>query len=258
MTKIIVAGAAGRMGARIMRAAMDGQGLEVVAAFERPGHPDLGRDAGLVAGLGEMRLPLSGDLAKIVEAGEVVVDFTVPEATLGHLETAAAAGRSMVIGTTGFSAEQKARIETLAKKVSLVMAPNMSVGVNLLFKIVGDVARILGSGYDVEIIEAHHRFKKDAPSGTAVRLAEVVAEALGREMGECGVYGREGLVGERTAGEIGVLAVRAGDIVGEHTVMYGGIGERVEITHRAHSRDNLCHGRGPCRGLGRRPAAGPV
>ncbi|MBU2548418.1 MAG: 4-hydroxy-tetrahydrodipicolinate reductase [Proteobacteria bacterium] len=242
MTKIVVAGAAGRMGSRIMRAVLDTDGLELAGAFERSDHPDLGRDAGLAAGLGEVGLTLASGLEAVIEAGDVIIDFTTPGATMNNLETAAGAGKAMIVGTTGFSAEQRQRIEALAGTTRLVVAPNMSVGVNLLFKIVGDVARILGPGYDVEIVEAHHRFKKDAPSGTAVRLAEVVAEALDRRIGECGVYGRQGLVGERTAREIGVLAVRAGDIVGEHTVMYGGIGERIEITHRAHSRDTFTMG----------------
>ena len=242
MLQIIVAGAAGRMGARIMRAVLDTEGMEPAGAFERPGHPDLGRDAGLAAGLRELGMSLAGSLEEIIEDGEVVIDFTQSEASLRNIEIAAGAGRAMVVGTTGFTPDQMERIGELARGMRLVLAPNMSVGVNLLFKIVGDVARILGPGWDLEVIEAHHRLKKDAPSGTAVRLAEVLAEATGRNMDQAGVYGRQGMVGQRTDEEIGVLAVRAGDIVGEHTVMFGGVGERIEITHRAHSRDTFARG----------------
>jgi len=242
MVKVIVAGAAGRMGGRIIKAVVDAPQLELAGAFERPDHPGLGRDVGPAAGLGEIGLPLAGSIEEVLEAGDVVIDFTQPGPSLENMTKAAAAGRAMVVGTTGFSAADLERIRELAGRVPLVLAPNMSVGVNLLFKIVGDVARILGKGYDLEIIEAHHRMKKDAPSGTAVRLAEVLAEATGRKMAESGVYGRQGLVGERREDEIAVLAVRAGDIVGEHTVLFGGLGERIEITHRAHSRDTFAQG----------------
>jgi len=242
MVKVIVAGAAGRMGGRIIKAVLDSSELELAGAFERPDHPGLGRDAGTAAGLGEIGLPLAGSLEEVLEAGQVVIDFTQPGASLDNMAKAAAAGRAMVVGTTGFSAADLEKIRDLTGRTPLVLAPNMSVGVNLLFKIVGDVARILGKGYDLEIVEAHHRLKKDAPSGTALRLAEVLAEATGRKLADSGVYGRQGLVGERRADEIAVLAVRAGDIVGEHTVLFGGIGERIEITHRAHSRDTFAQG----------------
>jgi 4-hydroxy-tetrahydrodipicolinate reductase len=243
MIKTIVAGAAGRMGGRIMMAVQNSPDLELSGAFERPDHPALGQDAGVAAALGNLGVILKGSLAEAAESGgEVIIDFTQPAATLANMETAAQNGLAMVAGTTGLAPDQLDRAGELSRDMRLVMAPNMSVGVNLLFKIVGDVARILGPGYDLEIIEAHHRLKKDAPSGTAVRLAEVLAEAMGRDINQTGVYGRQGIVGERTADEIGVLAVRAGDIVGEHTVMYGGIGERIEITHRAHSRDTFVQG----------------
>ena len=242
MTKVIVAGAAGRMGARLMRAVINSADLELAGAFERPDHPDIGRDAGLAAGLGELSINLVEGLDRIPEPADVVIDFTAPQATIGNLQTAAKKNMAAVIGTTGLDDEQQKLIKELAADIRVVMAPNMSVGVNLLFKIVGDVAKILGSGYDLEIIEAHHRLKKDAPSGTAVKLADVLAEATGRDMAEDGVYGRQGLVGQRTDREIGVMAVRAGDIVGEHTVLFGGIGERIEITHRAHSRDTFAQG----------------
>lgn len=242
MVKVIVAGAAGRMGARIIKAVVEAPQLKLAGAFERPDHPGLGRDVGAAAGLGEIGLPLAGSIEEVLKAGEVIIDFTQPGASLDNMAKAAAAGRAMVVGTTGFSAADLEKIRDLTGRTPLVLAPNMSVGVNLLFKIVGDVARILGKGYDLEIVEAHHRLKKDAPSGTALRLAEVLAEATGRKLADSGVYGRQGLVGERRADEIAVLAVRAGDIVGEHTVLFGGIGERIEITHRAHSRDTFAQG----------------
>ena len=242
MIKVVVAGAAGRMGGRIMQAVKESAELELAGAFERPGHPDLGRDAGTAAGIGEVGVRLEDSPDRVLEAGEVVIDFTQPQATMGHMEAAAGAGLAMVVGTTGFSDPEKARIKELAGKARLVVAPNMSVAVNLMFKVVGDMARILGRGYDLEIVEAHHRLKKDAPSGTAVRLAEVLAEATGRSISECGVYGRQGLIGQRSDDEIAVLAVRAGDIVGEHTVMFGGIGERIEVTHRVQSRDTFARG----------------
>ncbi len=242
MIKVIVAGAAGRMGARLIRAVRDSKELELVGGFERPDHPDVGRDVGAVAGLGENGLKLAGGLTELLDAGEVIIDFTMPQASLANMAVAAEAGKAMVVGTTGFSADDGARIKEFSDKMQLCVAPNMSVGVNLLFKVVGDMARILGSGYDLEIVETHHRLKKDAPSGTAVRLAEVLAEATGRRISECGVYGRQGMVGQRTDEEIGVMAVRAGDIVGEHTILFGGIGERIEVTHRAHSRDTFAQG----------------
>lgn len=243
MIKAIVAGAAGRMGARIMQAVMNSPELELSGAFERPDHPALGQDAGMAAAIGNVGVSLSNSLAEAAaNGGEVVIDFTQPAASMANMEIAAQKGLAMVVGTTGLTPEQIDRAREFSRNVRMVLAPNMSVGVNLLFKIVGDVARILGPGYDLEIIEAHHRLKKDAPSGTAVRLAQVLAEAMGRDISKVGVYGREGIVGERTPDEIGVLAVRAGDIVGEHTVLYGGIGERIEITHRAHSRDTFVQG----------------
>ena len=242
MVKVIVAGAAGRMGALLVKAVHQSSKLELAGAFERPDHPLVGQDVGPGAGLGELGIRLAGSLDEILANGQVIIDFTQPEASLRNMAQAAEAGLAMVVGTTGFTAEQQDRIRELSGRMRLLAAPNMSVGVNLLFKVVGDVARILGQGYDLEIVEAHHRLKKDAPSGTAVRLADILAEATGRKMSECGVYGRQGMVGQRTDDEIAVLAVRAGDIVGEHTVLFGGIGERIEITHRAHSRETFAQG----------------
>ena len=242
MTKIIVAGAAGRMGGRIINAIVDTPGLELAGAFERAGHAALGQDAGVIAGVGELGVTLAGSVDETIKSGDVIIDFSERSSSLNNIKTAAAAGLAMVVGTTGFDDGEKAEIKELSKGMRLVLAPNMSVGVNLLFKVVGDVARILGQGYDMEIVEAHHRMKKDAPSGTAMRLAEVLAEASGRDLKKDAVYGRQGMVGQRTDDEIAILAVRAGDIVGEHTVTFGGIGERIEITHRAHSRDTFARG----------------
>jgi len=239
---IVVAGAAGRMGGRIICLAVDDPELEVVGCFERAGHPLAGREAGQVTSCGPIGLKIASGLAEVIERAEVIIDFTQPEASLMHLEAAAAKGKAIVIGTTGFSAEAMGTVRQLATRTRCVLAPNMSVGVNVLFKVVAEVARVLGAGYDIEIVEAHHRMKKDAPSGTAVKLAQVAAEALGRNLDRVGRYERKGIIGARPADEIGVQTMRGGDIVGEHTVMFAGIGERLELIHRAHSRDNFARG----------------
>ena len=242
MIKAIVAGAAGRMGGRIIHMLNAAEGITLAAAFEKPGHAAIGRDVGEVVGLPRLGLPIAGSLTEVLEAGEVILDFTHPEASLAHLKAAAPAGKAMVIGTTGFSAAQVEEIQQSAQKARVVLAPNMSVGVNLMFKVVQDIAQVLGCGYDVEIVEAHHRLKKDAPSGTAMKLAQLIAQSLSRNLDKVGVYERHGLIGERSAEEIGIQTVRAGDIVGEHTVIFGGVGERLEIIHRAHNRDNFARG----------------
>jgi 4-hydroxy-tetrahydrodipicolinate reductase len=239
---LVVAGAAGRMGTRIVALAREAPGLRVVAALEASGHRSIGADAGEVAGVGAAGVTIGSDAAAALTADRVLVEFTVPEATLEHLRLVAAAGARAVIGTTGFSTAQRAEIAALASRAAIMQAPNMSVAVTLAFKLLPIMARALGADYDVEITEIHHRFKKDAPSGTAVRMAEVVAEALGRDLGKVGVYGREGLPGERTPQEIAVMSLRSGDVVGEHTVSFGTLGERLELTHRAHSRDTFARG----------------
>jgi 4-hydroxy-tetrahydrodipicolinate reductase len=242
MVRVIVAGAAGRMGGRIIHMVEAAEGIELVAAFEKTGHPAVGRDVGEVAGLPPKGLKVAGSLAEVLDLGHVVIDFTAPEASLANLELVTTANKAAVIGTTGLEPRQVAQLTELAQKARVVFAPNMSVGVNLMFKICHDVAKILSSGYDVEIVEAHHRLKKDAPSGTAMQLARVIAQGLHRNLDEVGVYARKGLIGQRTDAEIGIQTVRAGDIVGEHTVIFGGIGERLEIIHRAHNRDNFARG----------------
>ena len=242
MIKAIVVGAAGRMGGTVIRTIHETNGIEVAGAVERPDHPLLNRDVGQVVGLGEIGLPLGGDIERIIGDGEVVIDFTNPEASLRSLEVASESDVSTVIGSTGFTPQQLERVSHLTEKTRCVLSPNMSVGVNLMFKLVGDIAGILGDEYDVEILEAHHRFKKDSPSGTAMRLGEIVASTLNRDFPQVGVFGRKGVIGERKPQEIGMQVVRAGDIVGDHTVIFGGMGERLEVTHRAHSRDNFARG----------------
>jgi 4-hydroxy-tetrahydrodipicolinate reductase len=236
--KAVVAGAAGRMGKRLVALLK----VQLVGAVERSDHPDLGRDAGEVAGLGRLGVPIADSVSKALGGAQVLLDFTAPAAALRDLEAASAAGVAMVLGTTGLSEADLGKARDLARRAPCVQSPNFSVGVNVLYGVLAQVARTLGDTYDVEVIEAHHHLKKDAPSGTAERMAQVLAEALGRDLTQVGVYGRHGLVGERRPKEIGVHAVRAGDIVGEHTILFGGMGERIEITHRAQSRDNFAWG----------------
>ena len=236
----IVVGAAGRMGARIIAIVKETPSIRVVRATERPDHPSVGKDIGEVVGLGKMGVPLEGSLRK--EGGDVIINFSNPQASLESLEFAKEAGLAIVIGTTGLSSEQMKRAMELSKGVRCVLAPNMSVGMNVMFRVVQEVAKVLGPEYDIEILEAHHHLKKDSPSGTAAKLGELISNAIGRDFGKVGVYGRKGMVGERTKDEIGMQVIRAGDIVGEHTVLFGGIGERLEIIHRAHSRDNYARG----------------
>ena len=238
---IVVIGAAGRMGSRIVALHREA-GLRLAAALEAPGHRALGRDAGELAGTGVLGVPLTADAAAAITRDRVLIEFSVPEASLEHLRLVARTGARAVIGTTGFSAAQREEIATLARQAAILVAPNMSVAVTLAFSLLRTMAKALGDDYDVEITEVHHRYKKDAPSGTAVRMAEIVAEALGRDLRKVGVYGREGLPGERSGKEIGVMSLRSGDVVGEHTVSFGTLGERLELTHRAHSRDTFARG----------------
>jgi len=242
MTRAIVSGAAGRMGGRIIHMLEGAEGITLAGALEQAGHPAVGKSVGEVVGLPQKDLTISGSLAELLPQGDVLIEFTHPEPTLDHLQEVAAAGKAMVIGTTGLNPQQVDRLKELAAKTRVVFAPNMSVGVNLMFKVVEQIAQVLSEGYDVEIVEAHHRLKKDAPSGTALKLAQIIAQALGRDLDKVGVYGRHGFTGERTKEEIGIMTVRAGDIVGEHTVTFCGIGERLEVIHRAHNRDNFARG----------------
>jgi len=242
MTRIAITGAAGRMGRSLIEACQQADGMEVSVALEHPQSSLLGSDAGDLAGIGKLGVTVGSDLAAVTDDFDVLIDFTRPEPTLANLEICRTAGRRMVIGTTGFSDAQRQQISTAASDIAVVFAPNMSVGVNLCFKLLDVAARVLGDDVDIEVIEAHHRHKVDAPSGTALRMGEVVADALGRDLKDCAVYGREGHTGERDAKTIGFETIRAGDIVGDHTVMFAGNGERVEITHKASSRMTFANG----------------
>lgn len=240
--RVAVAGAAGRMGQRLVHAVVEKSGMILTGALEAQSHPCLGRDAGLVAGTGELGVTIGKDLKKVLEDADVLIDFTNHEASMVHLKEAVALQRAIVIGTTGFSPEELEQIRSLGPRTRCLLSPNMSVGVNVVLGLLDMAARTLGPDYDVEIVEAHHRYKVDAPSGTALRMAEVLACALGQDLKEVGVFARHGQVGPRKSTEIGIQSVRAGDIVGEHTVIFGGLGERIEIVHRAHSRDNFARG----------------
>ena len=240
--RVAIAGAAGRMGRTLMQAVLDDDALELGAATERPGAPEIGGDAGDLVGAGAVGVIVAAALAEAVQDFDVLIDFTIPAATLANLDTCHAAGRALVIGTTGFDAAGRARIRQAAQRIPILMAPNMSVGVNLMFRLVDQAARVLGDDVDIEVIDLHHRHKMDAPSGTAVRLGEVLAQALGRDLSEVAEYGRQGETGPRRRQAIGFSVLRGGDVVGEHSVLFAGDGERLEITHRAGSRMNFARG----------------
>jgi 4-hydroxy-tetrahydrodipicolinate reductase len=242
MIRIAVAGAAGRMGSRITSLSKEYEGLQLTGAFERKGHKDIGKDVGTIAGIGETGVALVDSPESVMDSIDLIISFTTVEASLEHLRLASSKGKAIVIGTTGFSKDHLQEINELTRKIPCVMASNMSMGVNLLLKVLQDIARTLGEGYDIEIIEAHHRMKKDAPSGTALKMAQVISGALGRNLDDVAVYARKGIIGERTAKEIGIQTIRAGDIVGEHTVIFGGLGERIEVTHKVSSRDTFARG----------------
>ncbi|WP_028579454.1 4-hydroxy-tetrahydrodipicolinate reductase [Desulfogranum japonicum] len=243
MINVIVAGAGGRMGQRICAMVQQHPQLRVSAAFEHPDSAAIGEDVGVISGLGNLGIPISAGLEAVIDQGDVIIDFTFHKATMQFAEIAAKHKRAMVIGTTGLGAEEVEQLRQLADaSFPCVQSPNMAVGVNVLFKLVEKTAAVLGDAYDVEIVEAHHRMKKDAPSGTALKLGEMAAKALGRDLQQVGVMERNGIIGERTDQEIGIQTIRAGDIVGEHTVYFAGAGERIEISHRATNRDNFARG----------------
>jgi len=239
---IVIGGAAGRMGSRIVALHGEAPGLRVAAALEAPGHRAVGRDAGETAGVGKLGVSITADAGAALTRDRVLVEFSVPEASLEHARLVARAGGRAVIGTTGFSGAQREEMAALARQAAILVAPSMSVAVTLAFSLLATMAKVLGDDYDVEITETHHRYKKDAPSGTALHMAEIVARALGRDLEQVGVYGRQGVPGERTGKEIGVMSLRSGDVVGEHTVSFGTLGERLELTHKAHSRDMFARG----------------
>jgi 4-hydroxy-tetrahydrodipicolinate reductase len=242
MLKIAVTGAAGRMGRSLITACNQNESCQLTLALEHSGNSLLGSDAGDLAGIGRLNVPLSDDINTNATSFDTLIDFTRPEVTLANLASCVANKKSIVIGTTGFSDTEKQQIQQAAKSIPVVFAPNMSVGVNLCFKLLDLAARVLGDEVDIEVIEAHHRHKVDAPSGTAVRMGEILAAALDRNLEECAIYGREGITGPRERKTIGFETIRAGDIVGDHTVLFAAEGERVEITHKASSRMTFANG----------------
>ena len=242
MTRIAVMGAAGRMGKVLIEAVHKAPGVSVGAAIVSPNSSLVGADAGELAGVGKLGVSLKNSLAAAADDFDVLIDFTNPELTIANLLECVRLNKAIVIGTTGLSGEQKKTLANQALHTPVVFAPNMSVGINLLLDILHRAASVLQDGYDVEIIETHHRHKVDAPSGTALRLGEVVADAMGRNLDECAVYGRQGNTGPRKANEIGFETIRAGDVVGDHTVLFASEGERIEITHKASSRMTFAKG----------------
>ena len=242
MSRIAIVGAAGRMGRMLIQAVHETAGVDLTVAVERRSSSLVGADAGELVGVGRLNVPVQDDLAAAVNRFDTLIDFTTPIATLAHLALCRAHGKRMVIGTTGIDASGRAAIAAAGGDVGIVFAPNMSVGVNLSFKLLELAARVMGEDADIEIVEAHHRHKVDAPSGTALRMGEVIAKTLGRDLAEVAVYGREGQTGERDRRTIGFETIRAGDVVGEHTVWFATVGERLEITHRASSRMTFAKG----------------
>jgi 4-hydroxy-tetrahydrodipicolinate reductase len=242
MQRIAVMGAAGRMGKTLIEAVQQADGAQLSAAVDRPDSSLVGADAGELAALGKLGVSLVGDLSAVLDQFDVLIDFTHPSVTLKNLDICRRAGKAMVIGTTGFSVEEKQLLAEAGKDIPIVFAANFSVGVNLCLKLLDTAARVLGDEVDIEIIEAHHRHKVDAPSGTALRMGEVIADALGRDLQKVAVYGREGQTGARARDTIGFATVRAGDVVGDHTVLFAADGERVEITHKASSRMTFAKG----------------
>lgn len=238
---IAIAGASGRMGRMLIEHVLNTEGVSLAGALDVPGSPALGQDAGLLLGR-QTGVAISSDLEAVLAGADCLIDFTRPEGTLAHVAAAKKLGVKMVIGTTGFDEAGKAALAEAARSIGIVFAANFSVGVNATFKLLEVAARLLSTGYDIEVIEAHHRFKVDAPSGTALKMGEVIAEALGRDLKTCAVYAREGHTGERDPNSIGFATVRGGDIVGDHTVMFAGIGERIEISHKSSSRQSYADG----------------
>lgn len=239
--RIAVAGASGRMGQMLVDAIRDADDCTLTGALDMAGCAAIGQDAGALAGK-PVGVVITADLRAGLQAGSALIDFTRPEGTLAHLQVCRALGVAAVIGTTGFTEAQKAEIATIAQQIPIVMAPNMSVGVNVTLKLLEMAAKALSTGYDIEIVEAHHRHKVDAPSGTALKMGEVIAGALGRDLKDCAVYAREGVTGERDPSSIGFATIRGGDIVGDHTVLFAGIGERIEISHKSSSRATYAQG----------------
>ena len=241
-TRVGICGAGGRMGKTILEVCRETKGVKIAAAIEQRGSPMIGKDAGEQAGIGKLGVAIVDDIARVADKFDVLIDFTLAASVPDNIRKCRAAGKNMVIGTTGLSDKQKEVIKQASKEIAIVFAPNMSIGVNLCFKLLEMAANVIGEDADIEIIEAHHREKKDAPSGTSLRMGEVIANTLGRDLKKCAIYGREGITGARDKKTIGFETIRAGDIVGEHTVMFATSGERVEISHKATSRKTFASG----------------
>ncbi|HHT9119743.1 MAG TPA: 4-hydroxy-tetrahydrodipicolinate reductase [Candidatus Hypogeohydataceae bacterium YC41] len=239
MIRVAVNGVCGRMGSRVASLVSKDKDLKLVAALEKQGHPLLGKDVGSLVGEGELGVKVSDNLN--VKA-DVLIDFSEPDSSVAKASLCASQGIALVVGTTGHTEEQLSRLKESSKYIPCLISPNMSLGVNLLFQIAAQVAKVLGEGYDIEIVEVHHRFKKDAPSGTALKLAQEICKATGRELNEVAVYGRQGMTGERPRNQIGLHALRVGDTVGGHKVIFGTLGETIELVHSAHSRDTFASG----------------
>jgi 4-hydroxy-tetrahydrodipicolinate reductase len=242
MIKVIVCGGCGKMGSKVAQLIYQNKDMGLIGIIESPSHPDKGKNWGMSVGLGKTGVIITDNLEEIIQKADQIVEFTNPKVSLQHLEIISKYKKAMIVGTTGFSPEDIERISKLAQDVPFLFSPNMSLGVNLLFKLAAETAAALGDDYDIEIVEAHHRFKKDAPSGTAKKLAQEIAKAKEVNLDEVAIYGREGIIGERKKGEIGIHSIRSGDITGEHTVMFTALGERLELTHKAHSRDTFAYG----------------
>ncbi|MEQ1557628.1 MAG: 4-hydroxy-tetrahydrodipicolinate reductase [Methyloglobulus sp.] len=242
MIRVAIVGASGRMGRTLITAITQSPALSLTVAIDRADSPVIGNDVGELVGIAPIGVKVTDSLAAVIEQFDVLIDFTRPEVSIEYLELCQQAGKKLVLGTTGFTEAQKAKINLAAQDIAIMMAPNMSVGINLSLKLLEMAAKVMGDYTDIEIIEAHHRHKVDAPSGTALRMGEVIAKTLNRDLQEYAVYGREGITGERDRKTIGFSTIRAGDIVGEHTVMFADEGERVEITHKASSRMTFANG----------------
>ncbi len=242
MIKVIVCGGCGKMGSKVAQLIYQNKDMGLIGIIESPSHPDKGKNWGMSVGLGKTGVIITDNLEEIIQKADQIVEFTNPKVSLQHLEIVSKYKKAMIVGTTGFSPEDIERINKLAQDIPFLLSPNMSLGVNLLFKLAAETAAALSDDYDIEIVEAHHRFKKDAPSGTAKKLAQEIAKAKGVNLDEVAIYGREGIIGERKKGEIGIHSIRSGDITGEHTVMFTALGERLELTHKAHSRDTFAYG----------------
>ena len=242
MIKIVVCGGCGRMASKVTQLIYQDNKLKLIGIVESPTHPDIGKDWGTIAGQGKTGIMVVDDLEAIIQDADQIVEFTNPKVSLQHLEIVARYKKTMIVGTTGFSGEEILKMKSLSQNIPFLFSPNMSLGVNLLFRLAAETAVSLGDSYDIEIIESHHRFKKDAPSGTAKKLAQEIAKTKGINLNKVAIYGREGIIGERKRREIGIHSIRGGDITGEHTVMFTALGERIELTHKAHSRDTFAYG----------------